>query len=338
VNPCDVIQGGVGNCWLISAISCLAEFHGPIHNLFENRGISVYGKYTVNLYNKSTNKWEKITVDDKIPYSKSTNKPFFAQSCENEIWVCILEKAFAKFVGNYSMLKGGNVAWALQAMTGDNVFKFTQNLETRTWTKQNIINISKDTKPSSLRFVNSNEKYDTNQMFEIFKEYDYHDSMLAAYIVNNNEWKKSNGIIAGHAYSILQVVEIYNFKLLQLRNPWGKFEWNGDWSDQSKLWKIHPYVTRNIKNENKNDGVFWMNWHDFQSIFTDVDICHRSTGIHDLVLDIHEECDLVGPIIGCTKGCFNFWCCCKGCKAIYYPTTSKKETLHIKKNSYCVLL
>ena len=24
--------------------------------------------------------------------------------------------------------------------------------------------------------------------------------------------------------------------LVQLRNPWGNFEWQGDWSDHSDLW------------------------------------------------------------------------------------------------------
>jgi len=25
-------------------------------------------------------------------------------------------------------------------------------------------------------------------------------------------------------------------KLLNIRNPWGKTEWNGDWGDSSELW------------------------------------------------------------------------------------------------------
>jgi len=35
-----------------------------------------------------------------------------------EIWVLLLEKAFAKFVGTYVALEGGDSAWAWQALTG----------------------------------------------------------------------------------------------------------------------------------------------------------------------------------------------------------------------------
>ena len=46
--------------------------------------------------------------------------------------------------------------------------------------------------------------------------------------------------------------------MLRLRNPWGKKEWNGAWSDRSKEW-------RSVETETKtqlgltidNDGEFW---------------------------------------------------------------------------------
>ena len=44
------------------------------------------------------------------------------------------------------------------------------------------------------------------------------------------------GLLPGHAYSLLQVKEYQNNKLVCLRNPWGQFEWQGDWSDKSNLW------------------------------------------------------------------------------------------------------
>ena len=326
IEPCDVIQGDVGDCWLMGAIACLAEHHGALHNLFEYRQVSVYGMYTVNLYKKAEKRWVKITVDDKIPYLKSSNKPLFAQSIDNEIWPLILEKVFAKFVGNYSKLKGGSIAWALEVLTGDCVMKFSQR--ERTWQKYRMVNVNKEINPRSVKFFGTHEKYDSDKMFDIFKEYDSQYSVLAAYIANNSEWKQSNGLIAGHAYSIIRVEEIGNNKLLQLRNPWGKFEWNGDWSDKSGLWNIHKYTKLRLNPSDKNDGVFWINWFDFQSIFTDVDICHRSTGIHDLVLDMHEGV-CCGPTIGCVKGCCSYWCCCSGCKSLYYNKKSSNNTIHV---------
>jgi calpain-15 len=49
------------------------------------------------------------------------------------------------------------------------------------------------------------------------------------------------GLVAEHSYGLLKVCEINNesgerIRLCLLRNPWGDFEWNGDWSDTSDLW------------------------------------------------------------------------------------------------------
>jgi len=51
-----------------------------------------------------------------------------------------------------------------------------------------------------------------------------------------------NGIVQRHAYTVLRVVPVQRFRFVQLRNPWGKFEWTGGWSDASDLWRQHPRV------------------------------------------------------------------------------------------------
>lgn len=52
----------------------------------------------------------------------------------------------------------------------------------------------------------------------------------------NNGPDKESGLVPGHAYSIIQAIEYKSIRLLNIRNPWGNFEWDGDWSDNSPLW------------------------------------------------------------------------------------------------------
>lgn len=49
------------------------------------------------------------------------------------------------------------------------------------------------------------------------------------------------GLIGNHSYGLLGCVEIVDqfgdtVRLFQLRNPWGDFEWKGDWGDDSDCW------------------------------------------------------------------------------------------------------
>lgn len=52
---------------------------------------------------------------------------------------------------------------------------------------------------------------------------------------------KTVGLVDAHAYSLIGAREITQrtgrkVKLCYVRNPWGKREWTGDWSDNSSLW------------------------------------------------------------------------------------------------------
>ena len=65
--------------------------------------------------------------------------------------------------------------------------------------------------------------------------------MMGCSVKSNGNNMKYTGILAWHAYSILDIFEISKprgrkikkSKLLRIRNPWGRKEWNGKWSDDS---------------------------------------------------------------------------------------------------------
>jgi calpain-15 len=57
--------------------------------------------------------------------------------------------------------------------------------------------------------------------------------------LNSADMKKV-GLVDAHAYSLIEAKVIKtnngNVKLVKVRNPWGKKEWGGDWSDASNKW------------------------------------------------------------------------------------------------------
>mmetsp|Transcript_17849 Transcript_17849/g.34870 ORF Transcript_17849/g.34870 Transcript_17849/m.34870 type:complete len:444 (-) Transcript_17849:85-1416(-) len=325
IEPADIAQGKLGDCWLLSALACLAEFPGAIQNKCSPTEYSVRGKYTVKIYNGSQKKWERVSVDDMFPAEKGSSKPLFAQPQDNELWVMVYEKVFAKFLGGYGKLHGGLLLWALQALTGDPVAHWRLTDDKSQWQHHNMVYYPEDG-PSAVGLRKSDQIDSHEVFFQHLKKLDKRRAIIAAGSNGQGEAKNAEGIVAGHAYAVLKVKEVAGFKMLMLRNPWGSFEWNGDWSDNSPLWKQHPKVARACKSDGQetNDGLFWMAFEDFAKHFTGVDVCDRTTGFDDLAIDLNEEepgCS--GPLRGCAKGCCRYWCGCQGC--YYFCCAHKSE-------------
>ena len=60
--------------------------------------------------------------------------------------------------------------------------------------------------------------------------------------------------------------------MIKLRNPWGQFEWKGDWSDESDKWT--PELEAKLKLvKDSNDGTFWISANDFKDNFDSFEIC-----------------------------------------------------------------
>lgn len=103
---------------------------------------------------------------------------------------------------------------------------------------------------------------------------------------------KSVGLIDAHAYSLIKAQEIVTdsgktVKLVKIRNPWGKKEWTGDWSDKSPLWT--EKCKAQVDYANADDGCFWMTFEDYDKFFYITTINYfRDDFIRTAVCDEHE--------------------------------------------------
>ncbi len=110
------------------------------------------------------------------------------------------------------------------------------------------------------------------------------DVFVGAGSEHNLSERELEGVVGGHAYSILHAVDVgaaaERVRLLLLRNPWGKSEWKGDWSDSSSCWRKRPDVAAAVGNKrsNEDDGRFWIQLPDFRRRFRSVDLCRVKNG------------------------------------------------------------
>jgi calpain-15 len=99
----------------------LAEYPKRIQRLFETDTINKAGCYAVNLWINGTKL--TVVVDDRFPFDTRKNRWAFSRTKGNsasraEIWVLLLEKAWAKVFGSYGRIEGGFSAVSLRGLTG----------------------------------------------------------------------------------------------------------------------------------------------------------------------------------------------------------------------------
>lgn len=116
IEPNDIRQGQLGDCYLLSSLSSLAERPFVVKKIFNPAEKSPYGLYSVWL--NVNGLWKNVIIDDYFPCLGENNGPAFSRANGNELWVLILEKAYAKVFGSYHVIEGGNPAAALRDVTG----------------------------------------------------------------------------------------------------------------------------------------------------------------------------------------------------------------------------
>jgi hypothetical protein len=324
------MQGALGDCWFIFALSIIAtkdyllrgEFnknilndgkldeeeikmmsegiYPPLFHSFATKGIYCF-RFFKNF------KWRYVIIDDRLPchavYNENQTKKLIFAHCrqDKEFWVPLIEKAYAKLHGSYCAIVSGCIDDGLVDMTGlvskkmlkDNSFLTNPTKIEELW--KLLINYS------SIKF--DNELWTQSGKKVTAKIYTRNKSMMGCSVEPNGRNREMEvsmqghkiGIMAGHAYSILDAFEIpkprstkprKTSRLLRIRNPWGNYEWNGKWCDNSEEVLKNKERIENVLNKkyadtnekidfSKDDGTFLMRYSDFRKIFNNIFFCQN---------------------------------------------------------------
>jgi len=285
VHPDDIDQGQLGDCWFLCAVASVAEFPAKIKDMFShpNGEHKAGAEQSLGLYRVTLNKhgwWTCVIVDDYLPCI--ANKPCFAKNdCDPaELWVSLLEKAYAKLNGSYSAITGGDALHAMSDLTGYPTTRFDTE-----WDDARKDDGARDALFGDL------VRYDSEGYLINFNTPGVDAS---AYMAPNSANQAdleakytAAGLGLGHAYSVLVVKDVVDsdgvrVKLLKIRNPWGSgAEWTGRWSDNSDLWTKNPLVAKECDYQQADDGTFWMEWSDALEFFDGGGVCFTKFGWHD---------------------------------------------------------
>ena len=235
----DIIQGSLGDCYFLSVLGSLCEYPKLIEKLFYSKNLSKKEnhQYGINFY--INGKWKLILLDDYFPSRNTSFKKFaFAYSSTKEIWVPLLEKAWAKINGCYAKVGTGGLP-------------------------NEVFDLCSEAYNEYILIKNKNKDLLWKEIFEGEKK---NYMMTAGTTKNTNNFRLEKiGLTPGHAYTVLGVLEINKEQVVKLRNPWGNFEFSGDWSDYSPKWTEE--LKKKYEFNKKNDGVFYMGFNDFLKYF-----------------------------------------------------------------------
>ena len=189
----------------MSAASSLAERPHRLERVFLNSELSNNGIYGCQLYPLGVP--TTVTIDDVVPLDDEGNSPFAKVSRDKALWGVLLEKCFAKLNGNYEAIVSGDPRDSIRVLSGSPAQRYTH------------ANLSHD------------------ELFSKIRDADGTHAMISASTPGDNDDERTvSGLAKNHVYTVLDTHQVTKSdgstaKLLRIRNPWGREEYNGSYAD-----------------------------------------------------------------------------------------------------------
>ncbi|EGD79039.1 hypothetical protein PTSG_02007 [Salpingoeca rosetta] len=247
----NIKQTVVSDCSFVSSLAISADYENRHGQRLITKGIfpqdasgnpvyNQYGKYVVKLHFNGC--WRRVVIDDFLPVSSASGELLCSYSADkNELWVSILEKAYMKVMGGYDF-PGSNSSVDLHALTG--------------WI------------PDRLPLKKCND-VEWKRLWE-----GLHSGQVLMTMATGNMSEadaERAGLVASHAYAVLDMRDVRGLRLVKLKNPWRHLRWKGRFSPHdTKSWTpaLRKALQYDVEHAQENDdGEFWMDWQSVAHFF-----------------------------------------------------------------------
>lgn len=242
------------------------------------------GVYTVRFF--MDGQWRFIVLDDFLPVNRK-GELIFTKPTNNAVWPCLLEKAVAKLHGGYHLLDllyeehhvgidspnirkpiiwkhlaGSAAPKAAPSNPMTALYNAPEDPLTASSDAGNCGRLMADFTGCVYTRValHPHEAFASDVWWEEVVQLPFealgrgnrpsYGSLIPSVVAVSREAAKlpSSGIAPRSAYQLLQVCQVSGFRLLELDNHWcGRHRWNGDWADDSQLWKKFPEVDEELR-------------------------------------------------------------------------------------------
>ena len=254
VSPYSITQTLISDCSFVSSITVTALYEKIFSKKLitsilypQNKQLQpIYnpnGKYAVKLWINGC--FRKVEIDDYLPCSAQSKLLCSYSNNPNEFWVSLIEKAFLKVMGGYDF-PGSTSCEDLHVLTG--------------WI------------PERIGFKESEN--DMERIFDrLVSGAKYGDCLIT---LSSNKMSEDEadkvGLVPSHAYAVLRVEKLANYKFLLIKNPWASKRWKGRFSahdDKSWTPQLRKALNYNPNREKQFDnGIFWMCLTDVMQYFS----------------------------------------------------------------------
>lgn len=266
-HPIDVKLGRLDNNQCLSALAASSEVEGRLDKALFRKQDPKSGFIKVKLFNMGVE--TDFILDDFFP-CYPLGLPLFGCNQSNSSWVLYLEKALAKKYHSYNNLKRLNYLNTVVDITGLPTFHTSfDESGVRTLSSQ---------KESLWQFL--------------LQSYGQRFIIAADTLAQKTDTKDAKEISSQTGCLIVKVAEHEGVRLVNFRNQFGVFDWEGDWSATSPLW-TEATINAFLPDLSGEDETLWMSFDDFVRFFDGVNVTKNNlksaVGMHGLFITSMDQ-------------------------------------------------